>query len=482
MCTKTFLGGISVEKPKIVIIGLDGANKTTAELVGITSQLHDFISTIPPYTPPSWTSILTGVNPAKHGIVGWQKVNSEKNKVELTTSMDVKYPRLSELLENVNIKSILINLPMTYPFSGIRKKDNTIIVSDWTTPEQTIFPKKLEVKYKEYLIDPPHQWTKHRKDDYPKKVKEYVETRLNLYYDLLEKEDWNLYFIVFSETDWFSHIFPQILEKKNVHLVKPTFKLIKEFIETAKSIGDFVFIVSDHGFEVKDRIFYVNEALAENGFIKYNQIKSKFVNIVKKMVPRKILSKIVTKTNASASAISYIAQTADAFMIEPANWGIYLKNKNKTKEVKNVLKNYDEVLDVIDVAKIYKGPYLSEMPDLFVIPQKGVEFSHELIGTITKKTYKGDHDVHGVFAAYGEHITENIKLEKRPRVYDIAPTVLHIFGLPIPKDTDGRVLMEIFDGNSEFVIRKPKFTHAFSVQEITNIRKIGSSLKTKKIR
>ena len=472
-----------IKEKRVVIIGLDGANKVTAQLTGLKkSETYEFISTIPPYTPPAWNSILTGVNPAKHGVIGWQKVQLKKNKVGLATSRDVKYPRLSELLESANLKSILINLPMTYPFNGLKKKDNTIIVSDWAAPQQTIFPEKLEAKYKEYLTDPPHQWAKHEKDEYPRKVKEYTETRLNLYYDLLEKEDWNLYFVVFSETDWFSHIFPQILEGRDVHLVKPTFKLINEFIDTAKSIADFVFIVSDHGFEVKDKIFYVNEALAENGLIKYSRIKSKLVNVAKRTIPEKILDKIVAKTNASASAISYTAQTADAFMVEPANWGIYLRNKNKIEEVKNALRNYDEVLDVIEVDKIYKGPYLSKMPDLFVIPKKRVEFSHELMGKITEKTYKGDHEIHGVFSAYGEHIKENIEFKKHPCVYDIVPTVLHIFDLPIPKDTDGRVLMEIFEEDSEFVKRKPKYVDPSYYKKKGENEKLKKAIKNLKLK
>ncbi len=465
---------------KVVIIGLDGANKTTASLVGINNtKLYDFISTIPPYTPPSWTSIFTGVNPAKHGIIGWQKVDVEKNHVGLYTSKDVKYPRLSEVLEGANLKSILINLPMTYPFSGIKRKKRTIIVSDWASPRQSMFPQRLEEEYKEYLIDPPHDWARHGKDEYPRKVKEYTETRLNLYYDLLEREDWNLYFIVFSEPDWFSHIFPQILEGKDSHIVAPTFKLINEFIETAKSMADALFIVSDHGFEVKDRIFYVNEALAESGFIKYNRLKAKFVRLAKNIVPRKVLDTLITKTKTSASSISYIAQNADAFMVEPATWGSYVKTKNRIEDIKNALVEYDEVFDVIEFSKIHRGSYLRNMPDLVVIPQKGVEFSHEFTGKITEKTYKGDHEIHGIFSAYGDAIKEKIEFKKSPRVYDIVPTALHIFGLPIPKDTDGRVLMEIFAEDSEFAQRKVKFSSLGGIsQRKTSIEpKIVLSLK-----
>jgi len=31
-----------------------------------------------------------------------------------------------------------------------------------------------------------------------------------------------------------------------------------------------------------------------------------------------------------------------------------------------------------------------------------------------------------------------------PRLIDLAPTILHILGLPVPKDMDGRVLQELF--------------------------------------
>ncbi|ASJ01309.1 alkaline phosphatase family protein [Thermococcus gorgonarius] len=445
-----------MKNKKVVVIGLDGANKTTAKLVGVDTQLHDFISTIPPYTPPSWTSILTGVNPAKHGIIGWQKVSKLSGKVSLATSRDVKYPRLTEILEEANLKSILINLPMTYPFNGIRKKENTIIVSDWAAPKQAIYPEELEKKYSEYLIDPPHEWSKHKKSEYPKRVKEYTETRMGLYYDLLERQDWNLYFIVFSEIDWFSHIFPQILEGNDTHIVAPTFRLIKKFIETAQAVSDVMFIVSDHGFEVKNKIFYVNEALSEKGFIKYRKSKAKLVKIAKRTLPKKILNRITEKTKISSSAVNYVAQNASAFMVEPATWGVYVRNMGKKKEIMKALSEYEEVFDVLEFGMVHKGPYLKNMPELIVIPEKGVEFSHELGKGPMEKTYKGDHEIHGVFSAYGKHIKEDIKFEKLPRVYDIVPTVLHVFGLPIPNDTDGRVLREIFEENSEFALSMSK--------------------------
>ncbi|MCO6042254.1 alkaline phosphatase family protein [Thermococcus alcaliphilus] len=445
---------------KIAIIGLDGANKTTAKLVGVEAQLHDFISTIPPYTPPAWTSILTGVNPAKHGIIGWQKVDRMSFKSRLATSRDVKYPRLPEILSSANMKSVIINLPMTYPITWA-DPENTIVVSDWMAPKQTIFPKKLEEQYREFLIDPPHQWWQESdRDEYADKVKEFTETRLSVYYDLLEKIDWNLYFIVFSETDWFSHWMPQILEGKDEHVVKPTFKLIREFINEVESIADIVFIVSDHGFQKIDKVFYINEALAQNGFIRYSGFKFRMANTAKKLIRRsnilaEVLYKLIPKSKISVNSMSYAISEAVAMLIESETWGLYLKNRENIKEVINALTDYPEIVDVVPSKLIHKGPLSRYLPDLFVIPAEGVSVSDELSGTITKQVVKGDHEIKGIFSFRGEGVKEDILFNKTPRVYDIVPTVLHIFGLPIPSDTDGRILKEIFEEDSELSKKQP---------------------------
>ena len=48
---------------------------------------------------------------------------------------------------------------------------------------------------------------------------------------------------------------------------------------------------------------------------------------------------------------------------------------------------------------------------------------------------------------------------------DIAPTVLYLMGYSIPKDMDGKVLMEIFKPESEIAKRKPKYIERRKLEE-----------------
>jgi len=51
--------------------------------------------------------------------------------------------------------------------------------------------------------------------------------------------------------------------------------------------------------------------------------------------------------------------------------------------------------------------------------------------------------------AYGPDIRKSGEKLPNLKIYDITPTVLHMFGLPIVKDMDGRALTEIFTKGSE---------------------------------
>ena len=86
------------------------------------------------------------------------------------------------------------------------------------------------------------------------------------------------------------------------------------------------------------------------------------------------------------------------------------------------------------------------MPDLVLIPAEGLKFSFEISDRPPELTTHGNHRPEGVVFVEGPGL-QRPRERFGPRLIDIAPTVLHLLGLPVPTDMDGRVLQEMFPTN-----------------------------------
>ena len=100
--------------------------------------------------------------------------------------------------------------------------------------------------------------------------------------------------------------------------------------------------------------------------------------------------------------------------------------------------------------ELYSGPHAHLAPDLTVVLG---DWNYRTIGLYDFTTNKmispafgptGDHRAEGVLIASGPAIREGAK-PSGATLLDIAPTVLHLLGVPVPGDMDGRVLEEILD-------------------------------------
>ena len=58
----------------------------------------------PPYTPPMWTSIRTGVNPGKHGMIDFYLFNENR----LLTPLDIEYPCIWFMLAQHKLRSVVL--------------------------------------------------------------------------------------------------------------------------------------------------------------------------------------------------------------------------------------------------------------------------------------------------------------------------------------------------------------------------------------
>jgi predicted AlkP superfamily phosphohydrolase/phosphomutase len=106
---------------------------------------------------------------------------------------------------------------------------------------------------------------------------------------------------------------------------------------------------------------------------------------------------------------------------------------------------------VYEREELYEGPYTQLAPDLTVVLG---DWRYRTIGLHDFTTNRlispafgptGDHRMEGMIVASGAAFRPGASLEAGANLLDIAPTILHLLGVPVPQDMDGRVLTEILD-------------------------------------
>jgi len=100
--------------------------------------------------------------------------------------------------------------------------------------------------------------------------------------------------------------------------------------------------------------------------------------------------------------------------------------------------------------ELYHGPHAHLAPDLTVVL---TDWRYRTIGLHDFTTHKmispafgptGDHRMEGILVATGPAFRPGAA-PSQADLLDIAPTVLHLLGVPVPADMDGRILTELID-------------------------------------
>ncbi len=129
----------------------------------------------------------------------------------------------------------------------------------------------------------------------------------------------------------------------------------------------------------------------------------------------------------------------------------------KLYQCKDIASGKKIVDKVFKREEIYKGEHLGKAPDLLIewnfdCPVSGISFPDENGEEITidapqevfeRRNISGDHRPEGIFIARGKDIRTEGTIAGA-HIMDIAPTVLHLMGCPVPDDMDGKTLQNIF--------------------------------------
>jgi predicted AlkP superfamily phosphohydrolase/phosphomutase len=83
------------------------------------------------------------------------------------------------------------------------------------------------------------------------------------------------------------------------------------------------------------------------------------------------------------------------------------------------------------------------LPDIVLVCADGYGFSLRVSDAAPELLPEGSHRPKGVLFMEGDGL--NIRVpDFSPRLIDVAPTILHLLGISVPRDMDGRVLEEIW--------------------------------------
>lgn len=520
---------------KVMVIGLDGVSfkilknlveQNKLELISkfFRTGVYGILkSTIPCNTCPALPSLYTGKNAGNLGIFDFIKPNGS-----IVTYNDYcKHNTIWNILSKYNYRSILFGARMIEPIKSVK---NCYLIPDDSF--------SIKDRYKTYpahlknILEQENYFLNYDELDKLKKVKDCnkiykllldnLENRINIFYKLITKSNFDFSFLWIGHTDIIQH---QCWNNKEI--IYKFLEDIDNFLQFILNESKFydVFIISDHGFGTAPEYnFHLNEWLYREGYLKmkYGLVGRFFYTIgyrfAELLIPDYIKKKILYILHKKSKRKSKI--TENDLVITPLNnipgvdwsktiahvttdkcWGIRIIKENLDRDYEDIRNEIIQKLKQITFngikvikdawkgEEIYWGKYKDQIPDIIFLKEDIFRIRPSLVGSMFTKikrkygNYVGDHESarDGIFIAYGKDIKDTGEFIGKVQIYDIAPTILHMYNIPIPMDIDGRVLKEIFKENSEPYIREIKYSKNSREKDLLS-RKIKELKELKKLK
>ncbi len=294
---------------KVLLIGLDGADPELLrkwisagalphlEKIAMDGAFSSLRSTIPPFTYPAWSSLLTGVNPGKHGIIDFTCRIPNSYDVRFINATYRRKPTIFKTLSQAGMMVGAMGFPTMYPPESV----NGWVISGFDSPVAVnadasfCYPRELFQELEEnvtrYTLTG-IQELRIGKNWHTRARKQMIQnirdrTRIAVY--LLQKSHYTLAGIVFSESDTVSHHFWSAHDpdspRRTPDLETHSDAIYEIYRELDTAVGKLcehldpdghVFIVSDHGFQgTGARSVSINRMLHQSGFLAFKPTKSR---------------------------------------------------------------------------------------------------------------------------------------------------------------------------------------------------------------
>jgi len=334
-------------------------------------------------------------------------------------------------------------------------------------------------------------------------VNDLLDCRAEHCLRLMAEEEWDCFMVVFVGTDRLFHDLWYYLDPDCPAYDSARGEIIRQAVETYLNRLDAVVghlraaagpwattvVMSDHGFgPAPDRRVNLNDWLVELGLLYVarsgrNWLKAEFwatklglrrpaiKRMIERWMPLHLLRQAGTDKKGSRKIPADWGRTR-AYTVQMYNHicGIEVNLKGRKHqgivdpgveyerlcdlllaELMNV-RDPETGVQVVRAAhrreEVFEGKYLDRAPDIIIEldPRYAglAPLGNGRIVTYHNPHRQGDHRREGIFLAGGPSVASGI-LSPPPNITDLAPTILYALGVPVPREMDGHVLVEIFD-------------------------------------
>jgi predicted AlkP superfamily phosphohydrolase/phosphomutase len=346
-------------------------------------------------------------------------------------------------------------------------------------------------KERSYLVEPKKYAKFLKKIEYEiepfiskdrKKTFENVERVLKKRFKTVKKflrQNFDFFIFLIRATDVVQHFFWSEEDK-----ILKIYEQVDKFFPELRKRCDTLFVISDHGFGEARKCVNLNSYLIAKGYLSLKRPALAHL-LLKLKVTRRRVANILNKFGVLRRRIStqFLAKVGrkippergiDIYILFSHNlvdWkktkaiaigcSIYLNSrskfvrgvmdeeecellKSKLKEEFSLLFEKNNLnIQIREFEEVFPQYGGETCPDLMFVPMdETIIFSTLVHQKIIEPVKESTHYLsNGIFIVYGRGVRGGLRVNAE--IYDIAPTVLHLLGLPISNNMDGKVLTEI---------------------------------------
>jgi predicted AlkP superfamily phosphohydrolase/phosphomutase len=482
-----------IAKPRVLIIGLDGASFNFVQpwlengslpnlrrLVeeGCSGELE---SCLPPVTMPAWRVLSTGKYPGKLGVFWHQQLDPVTLKLQTPTSRFFTSADYWDYLNAAGVRTGILGMPDTFP---PRPVDGFLVAGGPSAAEHGYaYPAELE-RVIERIGYKPHVKADyyHATHDSPivHESLDVIRSTFDTATYLIDHESVDLLQVVSFDINRLQHFF------FDEEPTRQAWQIMDRWLGQVRDRFNYVAVASDHGTERLKRAFFLNVWLRQSGYLttRFHPIDLlPRVGVNRNSVAQVMTMVGLTRLFSHETLLKYgsllpnrtgaYGEYGNQQVVQRIDWtrtrafalpqGPLYINRKLVQDERAYENLRDELIGRLEALRepesqalvfkkvyrreeIYQGEYVDRAPHLLALTEDAY---HNRAGLSQSQVFadtwrwKGNNRRNGLFILAGPGVKPGRLAGIR--LADLAPTVLHLYGLSRPEDMDGCVIEAVRD-------------------------------------